>query len=398
MKTMKSGFSLTAVCIRKTAIMAAILGIAALGSVAYAQDKSSYLLGPEDLITVSVLGHPEFSGDFFIPTDGIINLPAAGNVSATGKSLEQMAADVAKGLEPRLRKPEVTVSLRTPRMQRIYVVGAVSKSGSYDMKPGWRITEALAAAGGLGIGINPEDCKVIILRAGTNKKEEVALSDVLRGSGDANLEVNSGDNITIDPGETLPVYVAGKVKTPGLIRVRKDNTNVMSAIAMAGGMLEESSTSNVKLTHLDGTSEVINLTPAIVEGKEVPDVKLQAGDQLVVPEATARIAVLGFVGKPGFYTLRDGIKVTLTDALGMAEGMDNKRASLTKVAVVRTVDGKEKKMVYDLKKFLKKGDTKQNPVIMAGDVVYVPETDKFDWDIITRSVSAIGVLLNPLMN
>ncbi|MHB0998819.1 MAG: polysaccharide biosynthesis/export family protein [Armatimonadota bacterium] len=382
----------------KPLLVTVMLGVLLLGSFASAQSDTPYRLGPEDVVMVNVMRHIEFSGEFFIPGDGTLVLPAVGNITASGKTLDELAAAITEKLKDRLRDPEVTVSLKTPRMQRVYIVGSVSKSGPYDMKPGWRITEALAAAGGLAIGINQEDCKVNILRASTGAKESVALVDVLRGSPEANLAVESGDVITIDPGETIPVYVTGKVKTPGLYRIRKENQGIMSAIALAGGLVLESATNNVQITRLDGTSQIVNLTPAAMEGKEIPDVKIQPGDMIVIPEATARIAVLGFVKEPGFYTLRDGIKVTLSDALGMAKGMDNKRAGMTKVAVLRTVDGSEKKMVFDMQKFLKKGDVSQNPEILTGDVIYVPETNKIDYETLFRSVSAIGVLLNPLMN
>ncbi|MHB0999828.1 MAG: SLBB domain-containing protein [Armatimonadota bacterium] len=382
----------------KILVYSVISGILLIGSYAYAQNTGAYCLAPEDTITVTVLGHPDFSGKYFIPSDGVIILPAAGTVNANGKTVDALTDEITEKLKGRFKKPEVTVSLNMPRMQRIYVVGSVNKSGSYDMKPGWRITEVLSSAGGIATGISIEDCKVIILRSATGEKETVLLSDVIRGSADANLQIENGDVITIDPGETLPVYVTGKVKNPGLYRIRKDNPGIMSAITMAGGIIEESASNNVKLTHLDGTSEMVNLTSVFLDGKGIPTIKLQSGDLLLVPESISRIAVLGFVGQPGFFNLKDGIKVTLSDALGMAKGMDNKRAGLTKVAVVRTSSGKEQKMVFDLRKFLKKGDMSQNPVIMAGDVIYVPETDKIDFDIITRSMSVIGVILNPLLN
>lgn len=368
-----------------------------VGGLALAQNADAYLLGPEDTIGITVIGHPDFSGEFFIPPDGIVTLPAAGKIAVTGKTIGGLASEVIEKLKERLNEPEVFISLKSPRMQRIYIVGAVAKSDSYDMKPGWRITEALAAAGGLEKGISPEDCKVIIFRSSTGEKHTVLLSDVLRGSADANLLILNGDVMTVDPGETFPVYVTGKVKSPGLYRIRKDNPGIMSAITMAGGIMEESASNSIKINHLDGTSEMINLTPVLLEGTGLPETTLRAGDLLIIPEATSRIAVLGFVGQPGFFNLKDGIKVTLADALGMAKGMDNKRAGLSKVVVVRITEGKDQKMVYDLSKFLKKGDTTQNPLIMAGDVIYVPETNKLDFDTITRGLTSIAVILNPFI-
>ncbi|MHB1457384.1 MAG: polysaccharide biosynthesis/export family protein [Armatimonadota bacterium] len=241
-----------------------------LNSIAYAQNNDVYLLGPEDTIMVTVIGHPDFSGEFYVPSDGTITLPVAGKITVTGKTIGVLTAEVIEKLKERLNEPEIVVSLKSPRMQRIYVMGAVAKSDSYDMKPGWRITEALAAAGGLEKGISPEDCRVIVFRSSSGGKQTVLLADVLRGSSDANLQISNGDVMTIDPGETFPVYVTGKVKSPGLYRIRKDNPGIMSAITMAGGILDESASNSIKLNHTDGTSEMINLTPVLLEGNGLP--------------------------------------------------------------------------------------------------------------------------------
>ena len=189
-----------------------------IGSFVNAQNTDVNLLGPEDTIMVTVIGHPDFSGEFYIPSDGIITLPVAGKITVTGKTIGVLTAEVIEKLKERLNEPEIVISLKSPRMQRIYVMGSVAKADSYDMKPGWRITEALAAAGGLEKGISPEDCRVIIFRSSTGGKQTVLLADVLRGTADANLQISSGDVMTIDPGETFPVYVTGKVKSPGYSR------------------------------------------------------------------------------------------------------------------------------------------------------------------------------------
>jgi polysaccharide export outer membrane protein len=123
-----------------------VLGMAA----GWAQTAAApYRLEPEDVITVTVQRHPEFSGEFLIPPDGVIDLPVIGKMQVSGKTLAELTDLVVAGLKKRLRAPEVTVSLKTPRLQRIYVMGGVVNPGVYDLKPGWRVLEALTAAGGV---------------------------------------------------------------------------------------------------------------------------------------------------------------------------------------------------------------------------------------------------------
>lgn len=353
-----------------------------------------YKLGPEDVISVTVARHPEFSGDFYIPADGVVNLPSVGRMTAGGKTLEELTNEVASRLRERLREPEVTISLRTARMQRVYVLGAVNNPGPYDMKPGWRVTESIAAAGGLAQGIEFSDCCATILRASTGDRETVKLSDVFQGTNEANMPINSGDVVTINAEETIPVYVMGKVKTPGLYRLGKASAGVMAALTLAGGVSEDAAINRITITHLNGESLVVDLAPALLQGKQESVAKLQAGDLVVVPEETARVAVLGFVNEPGFYLLKSGTKLTLSDALGLAKGAD-KRGKLGAVAIIRTKEGKQERLVCDLGKFLKSGDPAQNPEVLPGDVVYVPETSKPDWNTIFNALTSVGFLIRP---
>ena len=353
-----------------------------------------YRLGAEDVINVTVARHAEFSGDFYIPADGTVNLPSVGSIVAGGKTLDELAKDVAARLKDRLNEPEVTISLRTARMQRVYVLGSVSKPGLYDMKPGWRITESVAAAGGLAAVVEPSDCSATILRASTGERETVKLSDVFLGINDANVAINSGDVVTINAEETIPIYVMGKVKTPGLYRVRKDSAGVAVALTLAGGMTDDAAINRVTIVRLNGESQAVDLAPALLQGKQESTVALQAGDLVVVPEETARVAVLGFVNEPGFFPMRAGVALTLSDAIGLAKGAD-KRGKLGSVAIIRREGNEQKRMVCDLSKFLKSGDVTQNPEIKPGDVVFVSETSRPDWDTIFRAVTSIGFLVGP---
>ncbi|HET6455593.1 MAG TPA: polysaccharide biosynthesis/export family protein [Armatimonadota bacterium] len=357
-------------------------------------DNQAYRLGPEDVITIAVARHADFSGDFYIPADGIVNLPSIGSITAGGKTLDELAADVKSRLSDRLRDPEVTVSLKMARMQRVYVLGAVSKPGLYDMKPGWRITESVAAAGGLAAGIETTDCCATILRASTGERETVKLSDVFQGVEDANVGVNSGDVITVNAEETIPVYVMGKVKTPGLYRVRKDSAGVAVALTLAGGITDDAAINRVTITHLNGESQVVDLAPALLQGKQESSSPLQSGDLVVVPEETAKVAVLGFVNAPGFFPMKSGVKLTLSEALGLARGAD-KRGKLSAVAIIRTQGDEQKRLVCNLDKFLRSGDKTQNPEVLPGDVIYVSQTNKPEWNTIFNAVTSVGFLLRP---
>lgn len=357
----------------------------------------SYKLGPEDVISIVVLRHPEFSTDLLVPSSGIVQVPAVGDVNVNGMTLDALRVKIAKKLDDRIYNPEVTVSLKLQRMQRFYVLGDVRNSGVYDLKPGWTVAEGLTASGGLTPTLEQRDTRIVLehTEGGEKKVIRMPLEEALRKSDDPSLHLEPGDVLRIEAIPTFPVYISGKVKTPGMYRLRDDSTSLLNAISQAGGTSDDASLTNVRIVRIDGSEEVIDLTPSLVRGESAKLPSLHGGDMVIVSESTERIAVLGYVSKPGYFPVPQGRKVFLSDAIAMAQGGD-KRASLTKVGLMRTEGGKQVRKVYDLGKFLRAGDTSQNPEVTSGDVVYVPETNRAETSLIIGSLTSVGVLLNAM--
>lgn len=356
-----------------------------------AQVTPDYTLGPDDVVTVTVLKHPEFSGDFLIPASGQIEVPAVGTVNAAGMGLGQLSEHIRTRLKTRLKKPEVTVTLKTARVIRVSVLGNVTRQGTVEYQPGWRLTEAISAAGGLITGVRPEDTRVVVLR-GATERIEVSYLDATADRNGKNITVQPGDVITVETEELLSIYVVGKVKSPGLYKLRAVESTPVAAILAAGGLDEGAATNTVKVVHTSGAEETLNLTPVLIRGESVPQPRLKPGDLVVVPESTARVAVLGAVARPAYYAIPQDRTISLVEALTLAQGADPKVSRLSRVALVRTVEGKEQRKVYDVGRFFRNGDKKQNPEVKAGDVIYVPQTDRVEWSTVLSSLSTAAIL------
>lgn len=129
----------------------ATLCLALAGShttLAQAQD-SSYVLGANDVISVSVYGEEDLSLEEVRITDsGVITYPLLGEIEAAGSTI--------RGLETLLREalvdgeilidPKVTVQMVTYRP--FYIDGEVEKPGSYPFEPGLTLRKAVSIAGG----------------------------------------------------------------------------------------------------------------------------------------------------------------------------------------------------------------------------------------------------------
>lgn len=361
-----------------------LLAVALPAVPAACQVTDQYKLGSEDVITVTVMSHPELSGDFLVTTDGAVNVQRVGQIAVAGKTAREVASAVAAGLKDTLLDPDVIVTVKTMRPQLVQALGAVQKPGPYSIKPGWRLTEVIGGAGGILATVQPADCTVQLLRAKGGARESFPLTLVLQG-GEKNVLVQAGDVVTVESVETIPVYVMGRVRLPGMYNLRRD-AGVAEAIAMAGGSSDDASLSQVTVTHLAGQTETVDVLTSVEQKKPI-SLKLRSGDLLFVPENKARFAVLGWVATPGFFTLKEGQPIMLSDALSMAGGADAKRGGLKKIGIVRRVDGKEQRLVFDFSKFTKSGDATQNPRIQAGDFIWVPETSSPDWDRLWSRIS-----------
>lgn len=374
---------LVLVCLLYALLFAVSSFIPALG-----QQDSGYKLGPEDVIIITVMRHSEFSGEFLVPDDGTINVPRVGQVHVAGKTLDEVATLLTTAFQSTLINPEVSVSLRVQRQQMVYVLGSVRAPGPHQLKPGWRITESISAAGDLSQGIEPADSIVHVLRADTGVRESVTYQQAISGDEAYNKLLHAGDVVTVESPEIISFYVMGKVFRPGAFTLRKDNAGILQAISLAGGTMDDAALSKVTVTHLNGESETISLVSVTLDGKQSEPLKLQSGDLVVVPDYSAKYAVLGWVNSPGIFTMKENQKVSLSDALGMARGIDNRRSGLSRVVVLRSSGDKQERLVFNYTKFAMHGDATQNPEIKPNDIILVSETNKIDWDRILSRISS----------
>ncbi len=160
------------------------------------------------------------------------------------------------------------------------------------------------------------------------------------------------------------IYILGQVNRPGEYQVRP-GAGVLELLASAGGPTNRADLA--KATIIRGKTETIqlNLLEAFAKNKN-PDVKLQSGDVLYVPETDRRIIVLGQVNRPGAYDLLEGQRVT---ELIAAAGGVTPRAALQRAFIMRGAE----QITVDLQKILA-GNLESNIPLRPGDMVVVPES------------------------
>ncbi len=263
--------------------------VLALSSLSWGQpaQQADYVVGPQDVLSITVWDQNDLSGKFTVETDGSFTFPMIGRVQAGGLTLRQVENELKKRLaDGYFKNPQLTVAVETYRSQRVFITGEVRTPGTYTLTGDMSLIEALSRAGSTTQFAGAE---VVIVRSGDGKTANgpllpnqaegatsirVDLKELQSGGLSQNVPLKDGDTIFVPAAET--VYVFGQVKTPGAYPLRTKNTSVLQALSLAGGVTDRGSTGRIKIVR-------------IVNGKKV-EIKVgltdlvQPGDTVVVPE------------------------------------------------------------------------------------------------------------------
>jgi polysaccharide export outer membrane protein len=169
---------------------------------------TTYRLGPEDVISVTVFGQDRYSRNgITIPPNGRINYPLVPEgIIVAGKTTEQVAADLTRRLDEYIIDPQITVMLDKAQSARFSVLGDVAQPGIRIMTHRLSVYEALAEAGGvLDTG---DKSKVMVLRRqpdGTLASLRVNIKKYERGDAKELTYLVPGDQVIV-PGNNFKKF------------------------------------------------------------------------------------------------------------------------------------------------------------------------------------------------
>ena len=110
--------------------------------------SEAYVIGPEDVLEISVWQNPDMSRSVTVRPDGKISLPLVNDVQAAGLTPEELKEKIAASLKPYIDVPNVAIIVSQINSWRIYVQGEVRTPGVYPLRSHTRISQAIAMAGG----------------------------------------------------------------------------------------------------------------------------------------------------------------------------------------------------------------------------------------------------------
>lgn len=146
------------------------------------------------------------------------------------------------------------------------------------------------------------------------------LGDVRRELESRTRETLLGTEVFVSLGavRTVSVFVLGEVRQPGVYQLTS-LTDVLGALAHAGGVQKTGSLRNIRLRRGDSVTS-IDLYALLLHG-EGEDALLRDGDRIVVPVIGPVIGIAGDVRRPAIYELAPGTQaITAGNALALAGG------------------------------------------------------------------------------
>jgi len=158
----------------------------------------TYVIGPQDVLDISVWKEPEVSRVLPVRPDGKISLPLLRDVQAAGLTPSQLEARITEGLTGFITAPDVTVIVTAINSRRIYIVGEMTRPGAYPLLPGMTVLQALSNAGGFTQFANTKNIYVLREENGKQMKYPFNFKDVVKGKkSEQNINLKSGDTIVI---------------------------------------------------------------------------------------------------------------------------------------------------------------------------------------------------------
>jgi polysaccharide export outer membrane protein len=110
---------------------------------------AEYVIGPEDMLDISVWDNEQISRTVQVRPDGKISLPLLNDVQAAGLTPMQLRHVLTTLLTPYMPVASVSVIVREVHSFKVTVLGEVREPGRYDLKSRSTVLDLLAMAGGL---------------------------------------------------------------------------------------------------------------------------------------------------------------------------------------------------------------------------------------------------------
>ena len=164
---------------------------------------TEFLIGPEDVLVVTVWRNQELSREVIVRPDGKISLPLIGDITAAGLTAQVLSKQIADGLAEFMSTPTVTVQVKEINSYHFFVVGEVARPGKHVLKSYASVLQGISYAGGFTMFANRNNIHVLRnVKNGQGVPRQIMIpvpyTDITRGKNlEANIILKAGDIIVV---------------------------------------------------------------------------------------------------------------------------------------------------------------------------------------------------------
>jgi len=295
----------------------------------------------------------------------------------------------------------------------VTISGAIKFPATYEFVVGESVNDLIKLAG--GFLYNSKTDSIEIVRYDKEGKNQKSYYYSYREIVEKNMSLNFKDNVIV---RLIPDYyldnfvrIEGRVKYPGIYKIKEDQTKLSEIMKEAGGFRKDASIKDAALSRTTGEVDfdpeferlklilradmtddeydylkaksrqrkgkvVVDFEELFIKNNFDEDVVLKRGDVINVPEAKNYVTMLGQVINPGNVVYHENF--TVDDYIRLSGGFG-----------WRAVEGDVRVIKSNTGEWIDDEDVES---IEPGDTIWIPEDPpgpKF-WDVFTTSLQVLG--------
>ncbi len=210
-------------------------------------NRWEYRVGPGDILSVTVFGHPDFTtpagegrsasdSGFAVQADGSFFYPFIGSVMANNRPVAEIRGEIAERLGNFIPDPQVEVRVAAFNSQSVLISGEVNSANTQALNAvPLTMLGVINAAGGLTDAADPT-------RVSLQRGDRIAHIDLKgfleRGYRQNNPVLRNGDIVNVPKRRTLEAFLLGEIASPDTIDLSQEPITLTQALTRQGGLRE----------------------------------------------------------------------------------------------------------------------------------------------------------------
>jgi polysaccharide export outer membrane protein len=174
------------------------LAVGLPGAFAIAEIPEGYKLQPGDLLQVNVWKETDLQSEVLIRPDGGISIALAGDMQAAGLTTDELRQEIETRVRKLVPGAVVTVSVKSPNGNRVFVIGKVNKPGDFPLLRPIDVMQAISMAGGLTPFADGNGIRILHREGGRLNSVRFRYGEVTKGRHlEQDILLQSGDTVIV---------------------------------------------------------------------------------------------------------------------------------------------------------------------------------------------------------